>query len=386
MLLIKNGKVITMEGNEVLDHTDVLCDEGKIVAIGKKLSSDAETIDASGKYVLPGFVNPHSHVGGFAADGSDDSDLNEITNPVTAGLSAYYGINPDDRAFFYDAKTGITTSGITPGSANVVCGWVIAFKSAGKDIESRLIREPVALKAAMGLNPKGAYGGKQGKLPGSRMGIAQVLREYFLSVRDYMKQKEEAGGDPKKMPKFDLDFEHGIPVLEKKIPLKVHSYHQDMLTVLRVADEFDFQVTLDHALGASDFYNEISSNPHVHGVIYGPVGSGVMPGELCKLDFDCLKGLDDKGVLVSVMTDGPITNNHVLVDEAGEAVRKGMDPINALAMITINGAKMILVDDRVGSLKVGKDADILVYQGMPTRDTSAFNLLTIIDGHIVYRA
>ncbi len=124
----------------------------------------------------------------------------------------------------------------------------------------------------------------------------------------------------------------------------------------------------------------------MHGVIYGPVGSGVMPGKLCKLDFDCLKGLDDRGVLVPVMTDGPITNNHVLVDEAGEAVRKGMDPMRTLAMITINGAKMILVDDRVGSLKAGKDTDILIYSGMPTSDTAASNLMTIIDGKVVYRA
>lgn len=111
-----------------------------------------------------------------------------------------------------------------------------------------------------------------------------------------------------------------------------------------------------------------------------------MPGELCKLDFDCLKGLDDRGVTVSVMTDGPITNNHVLVDEAGEAVRKGMDPLRALAMITVNGAKMILVDDRVGSVKLGKDADLLVYDGLPTRDLTAVNQMTVIDGTIVYRA
>lgn len=386
MLLIKNGTVITMENDEILDGTDVLCKDGKIAAIGKNLSADAEIVDAKGKLVLPGFVNPHSHVGGFAADGSNDEDLNEITNPVTAGLSAYYGINPDDRAFAYDAEVGITTSGITPGSANVVGGWVIAFKSAGKDIDTRLVKEPVALKAAMGINPKGCYGGKQGKLPGSRMGIAQVLREYFLSVKEYRKKKADALNAPEKKPKYDLDLEHGIPVLEKKIPLKVHSYHQDMLTVLRIADEFDFQVTLDHALGASDFYEELAGNPHLHGVIYGPVGSGIMPGELCKLDFDCLKGLDDRGVTVSVMTDGPITNNHVLVDEAGEAVRKGMDPLRALAMITVNGAKMILVDDRVGSVKLGKDADLLVYDGLPTRDLTAVNQMTVIDGTIVYRA
>ena len=382
MLLIKNGTVVTMEKEGILHETDVLCKDGKIEAIGKNISADAKMIDAAGKFVLPGFVNPHSHVGGFAVDGSDDEDLNEITNPVTAGLSAYYGINPDDRAFTYDAKVGITTSGITPGSANVICGWIIAFKSAGKDMDSRLIKEPVALKAAMGINPKGCYGGRQGKLPGSRMGIAQVMREYFLAVKEYMKKKKE----DEKAPKYDLDLEHGIPVLEKKIPLKVHSYHQDMLTVLKIADEFDFQVTLDHALGASDFYDEISQNPHVHGIIYGPVGSGIMPGELCKLDFECLKGFDDRGVLVSVMTDGPITNNHILVDEAGEAVRKGMDPLKALAMITINGAKMILVDDRVGSIKIGKDGDLLVYAGMPTCDLMARNQMTVIDGRIVYRA
>lgn len=121
-------------------------------------------------------------------------------------------------------------------------------------------------------------------------------------------------------------MEHGIPVFEKKIPLKVHSYQHDMLTVLRIADEFDIDVTLDHAQGATDFLDEISSNPHVRGVVYGPIEMGIFPGELCKVDFDALKKLDDRGVCAAVMTDGPITNVQMIIDQVGEGVRAGMDP------------------------------------------------------------
>jgi len=375
-----------MDRKGVLPGTDVLTDGGRIAAIGTGLSAQgAEVIDATGRYVLPGFVDAHSHVGGFSTTGSEDEDLNEITNPVTAELDAYYGIDPKSAAFPHIAKFGITTSCVTPGSANVICGWALAIKSAGDSLDSRVIKDPVALKAAMGINPKGCYIGKN-MMPSSRMGIAEVMREYFMKVKEYMEAKDKAKGDAKKMPKYDLAMEHGIPVLQRKIPLKVHSYQHDMMTVLRIADEFGFDVTLDHALGASDFYDELSSSKHLRGLIYGPVGSPVLPGELCKIDFECLAELDRRGVLTACMTDGPITNCHVLVDEAGEAVRHGMDPMRALAMITINAARIIMCDRRVGSLKVGKDADMLIYTGLPTRDAAARNLATIIDGKVVWQA
>ena len=382
MHVIRNGTIYTM-GPEGIIQADLLADDsGKIAAIGNDLGSvDAETTDAAGKCVVPGFVDPHSHIGGFGMNEGDD-DLNELTAPLTPELDAYYGVDPTSRDFQIALEHGITTSCITPGSGNVVCGWAIAMKSGSSDCASRLVKRPVALKCAMGINPKGVYS-KKFLMPMSRMGIAFLLQDYLRRVRDYMKKKADANGDAAKMPPYDLGLEHGIPVLEKKIPIKVHSYMHDMMTVLEIARQYDILCTLDHAQGASDYYDELT-DPHIQGVIYGPICSGLFPGEGGKIDFECCKGLDDRGVTVAVMTDGPVTRPGLLLTEVGEAVRHGMDPIRALGMITCNSAKIIQCDERVGSLEKGKDADILIYSGMPALDISAVLEKVLIDGKVAF--
>lgn len=173
-------------------------------------------------------------------------------------------------------------------------------------------------------------------------------------------------------------------MLEKKIPLKVHSYMHDMMTLLEIAKEFDILVTVDHAQGASDFLEELN-DPHIHGVIFGPTCEPLFPGEGGKLDYECCKGLDDEGVSVSVMTDGPVTTVNMLLFEMGECVRRGMDPVRALAMVTSNAAKIVGVSDRVGSLTVGKDADILIWSKLPTVATDAILERVIIDGETVFQ-
>ncbi len=381
MYLIKNGTIYTM-GNDNVIHTNLLLnDSGKIEALGNDLGEDNATIiDAANKVIIPGFVDAHSHIGGVTNDGGD---LNEITNPATPELDAYYGINPTDKQFKIAIKNGITTSCLTPGSANVIGGWAIVLKSNEGNIQDRLLKHPVALKAAMGINPKGAYS-KKGQFPMTRMGIAFVLRDYLRKVKEYMAKKEAAKDDPSKMPKYDLGLEHGIPVIKKEIPLKVHTYMHDMVTVVEIAKEFDILVTIDHAQGASDYY-DVLTDSHVHGVIFGPICSGLFAGEGGKIDFECLKGLDDRNVKVCVMTDGPVTPSNLLVYQAGEAVRRGMDPVKALGLITCNPAKVILCEDKVGSIEVGKDADIQIYDALPTQYVSA-NLETVfINGKVEYQ-
>lgn len=173
-------------------------------------------------------------------------------------------------------------------------------------------------------------------------------------------------------------------MLEKKIPLKVHSYMHDMMTLLEIAKEFDILVTVDHAQGASDYLEELN-DPHIHGVIFGPTSEPLFPGEGGKLDYECCKGLDDEGVPVSVMTDGPVTTVDLLLFEMGECVRRGMDPVRALAMVTSNAARIVGVYDRVGSLTVGKDADILIWSKMPTLAADAVLEQVFIDGERVYQ-
>lgn len=377
MYVIKNALVYTMREAGVV-KADILVKDGKIAAIGENLSAET-VIDAAGKVVTPGFVDAHSHIGGIADLTPLGEDLNEITNPLTPELDAYYGINPKDRCFGYAIEQGITTSCLIPGSANVVCGWGMAYKSAG---DHRLLKDPVALKAAMGINPKGCYAAKK-MAPMTRMAIANLMKKYLRDVKDYMAKKAAAGDDATKLPPYDLGLEHGIPVIEKKIPLKVHSYMHDMMTLLEIAKEFDILVTMDHAQGASDFADELA-DPHVKGVIFGPTCEPLFPGEGGKLDYECCKMLDDRGVTVAVMTDGPVTTINMLLYEIGEAVRKGMDPVRALGMVTVNAAKILGIEDRVGSLAVGMDADILVWSALPSLAADAVLERVIIDGKTVF--
>lgn len=377
MYVIKNALVYTMADAGVV-KADILVENGKIAAIGENLSADT-VIDAAGKVVTPGFVDAHSHIGGIADLTPLGEDLNEITNPLTPELDAYYGINPKDKCFGYAIEQGITTSCLIPGSANVVCGWGMAYKSAG---EHRLIKDPVALKAAMGINPKGCYAAKK-MAPMTRMAIANLMKKYLRDVKDYMAKKAAAGDDATKLPPYDLGLEHGIPVIEKKIPLKVHSYMHDMMTLLEIAKEFDILVTMDHAQGASDFADELA-DPHVKGVVFGPTCEPLFPGEGGKLDYECCKMLDDRGVNVAVMTDGPVTAINMLLYEIGEAVRKGMDPVRALGMVTVNAARILGIEDRVGSLAVGMDADILVWSALPSLAADAVLERVIIDGKTVF--
>ena len=377
MYVIKNALVYTMADAGVV-KADILVENGKIAAIGENLNAET-VIDAAGKVVTPGFVDAHSHIGGIADLTPLGEDLNEITNPLTPELDAYYGINPKDKCFSYAIEQGITTSCLIPGSANVVCGWGMAYKSAG---EHRLIKDPVALKAAMGINPKGCYAAKK-MAPMTRMAIANLMKKYLRDVKDYMAKKAAAGDDAAKLPPYDLGLEHGIPVIEKKIPLKVHSYMHDMMTLLEIAKEFDILVTMDHAQGASDFADELA-DPHVKGVVFGPTCEPLFPGEGGKLDYECCKMLDERGVNVAVMTDGPVTAINVLLYEIGEAVRKGMDPVRALGMVTVNAARILGIEDRVGSLAVGMDADILVWSALPSLAADAVLERVIIDGKTVF--
>ena len=384
MLLVKNGILYTMTDDIPFKGDILIGNDGKIAKTGPDLECpDAEVINADGGAVVPGFVDAHSHIGGVWMD---DEDLNEMTKPLTPEADAWYGIDPASSQFKTAISCGITTSCLVPGSGNVIGGWGIVMKSCPGSVEDRVILHPACLKAATGINPKGVYS-KKNQMPMTRMGIAFLLRDYLRQVKEYREKKEafeKDPSDPKKKPAFDPGLEHGIPVIEKKIPLKVHTYMHDMTTVVDIAKEFDILVTIDHAQGASDYYDDLTDE-HVRGVIFGPISSGLFPGEGGKIDYECCKGLDDRGVLVTVMTDGPVTPENLLIYQAGEAVRRGMDPVRALRMITANAAKILSVDDRVGFLKEGMDADIQIYEALPTQYVSACLKTVLINGKVLYK-
>ena len=381
-ILIKNATVYTMGPQGILEKGDILLEDGKIAAVGENLScEEAEIVEAAGLTALPGIVDAHSHIGGFNTD-SNEQEVNEMVRNVTADLEVLDGLDPQSKSFEEALACGITCSAIAPGSGNVIGGLVCAVKSAGNDsIESRCINRHVALKMAMGGNPKGVYG-KRNQMPMTRMGVSQVIRDYFRSVQDYMKQQEEGKTDPEKMPKMDPAMENGARVLRHEMPCKVHCTQFDMATVIRLAQEFGFDFSLDHAWGASDYIEPIVNSGC--SVIYGPIAVAKGFGESIKIDIDSVVTLDERGVLCAIMTDGPVYHPWMIIEQAGEVVRYGAPVENVLKMLTINPAKIIGCDDRIGSLEPGKDADVVLFDGVPALDPAAVAVRTWVDGKLVY--
>lgn len=380
MLLIKNALLYTMEGDGAPWKGDILIDGGKIVEIGQDISSEeAEIIDASGMVATPGLIDAHTHAGGFDLS---SQDLNEMTDPVTADLNAIDAIDIRSDDFRAIHTAGITAACFIPGSANVVCGTGFVARTAGKNtIEDLAILHPAVMKCALGGNPKGY--GKRGKAPMTRMGVASIFRDALRKAQIYMKKKEEAGQDPAKLPPYDAKCEALIPVLTRQIPLKVHCEQFDMLTTIAVAKEFGCDYTIEHGWACNLYVDELVEGGG--SVCFGPIGIAEGYGELTGGDVAYLKELDDRGLNVCLITDGPLIGPEALLISAGEAVRYGISHLRALRMVTINAAKALRVDDRIGSLKPGKDADIVLWNAVPALETNARAQYTIIDGKVVYQ-
>ena len=382
MLVIQNARIFTA-ADKNYERGDIAVENGKILSVGENLPvpQGAEVIDARGLFVMPGIVDAHSHVGGFGE--GNQQDLNEMTCNATPAVESFYGIDSESKDFPRIIKAGITTSVIAPGSGNVIGGMACACKSVGRSTAEMCIKNPVALKMALGGNPKGAYGAKN-QLPMTRMGVAEVIRSTLFKARDYMEKQQAAKDDPAKMPPYDQGLENICKVLRREIPIKVHCEQFDMMTTLRIAEEFNIRFTLDHAWGATDFMDEICSAKNLVGVIFGPIGVSLTPGECGKVDIECLEELNRRGVTCAIMTDGPIMNPELLVGQAGEAVRMGTPHERVLRMLTINPAKIAGLEDRLGSLEPGKDADIVFFKGVPALDVAARCVRTIINGKTVY--
>ena len=378
MLVIRNAKIYTCAG-KIYEQADILIDGQKIAAIGENLDVPPQTksIDADGLVAMPGIVDAHSHVGLFG-DGSGQ-DANEMTANATPEVESYYGIDIGDKAFQRVCRAGITVSAIPPGSGNVIGGMVCAVKSYGDSLEKMCIKNPVALKMALGGNPKGVYD-KRNQMPMTRMGVAEIIRENLIRAKEYL-AKQQRG----EAVEYHQGMENLCKVLRREIPMKVHCEQFDMLTILRIAEEFDVELTIEHAWGASDFYDDIAASKNLRGIIFGPIGVYLTPGECGKVDIDSLIELDRRGVCCSIMTDGPVMNPDLIVCQAGELVRFGMDQQKALQMLTINPAKILGLEDRIGSLEKGKDADVVLFRGEPAIDTAARVVCTIVNGEIAYQ-
>ncbi len=385
MLLLKNGNVMTMAGPAFVG--DVAIENGKIVAVGQSLSySDAEVRDVTGMTVMPGIVDPHCHIGMWEdAMGFEGADGNECTNPITPELRAIDAINPYDRCFEEAVAGGVTTCVTGPGSANVIGGQFVAIKTYGDSVEDMVLRFPVAVKAAFGENPKRVYDGKN-QTPSTRMATAALMRKALVEAQEYNEKLEKGKADPEKMPERNLGKEILARVIRRELLMKIHAHRaDDILTAIRICREFKLRYTLDHCTEGYLITDKLKEalGEDCEGIIVGPLLTERSKIELKNLSFKAPKVLEQAGIEYAMMTDHPVTPEQYLPICTAIAVREGAGEEGALKAITINAARITGIADRVGSIEVGKDADIAVFSGHPF-DFRSRCVLTLVNGKVAH--
>lgn len=344
---------------------DILLADGKIAAIGTDLTApaDAAVFDADGLEVYPGFVDAHTHIGldgyGIGYEGCDYNEMNDIWTPQ---LRAIDGINPRDPSLADARRAGVTCVCTGPGSANVLGGTFLAMKTVGDRVDKMVVHDPVAMKCAFGENPKRCY---RDKCDSTRMSTAAFLRGALMQARDYGARKQAANGDITKMPAYNQKLEALLPVLAREIPLKAHAHQaNDIFTALRIAREFNLRLTLEHVTEGHLIVDELAGEKDVPMAV-GPSLTFASKFELQNKSWSTPAVLTAAGCHVSIITDSSVIPQQYLPLCAGMAIKAGMDPFDALKAITINPAEHIGVADRVGSLEVGKDADLVITAGSP---------------------
>ena len=362
--IIKNGLIHDAVHREAY-VADILLADGKIAAIGTDLTApaDAAVFDADGLEVYPGFVDAHTHIGldgyGIGYEGCDYNEMNDIWTPQ---LRAIDGINPRDPSLADARRAGVTCVCTGPGSANVLGGTFLAMKTVGDRVDKMVVRDPVAMKCAFGENPKRCY---RDKCDSTRMSTAAFLRGALMQARDYGARKQAANGDITKMPAYNQKLEALLPVLAREIPLKAHAHQaNDIFTALRIAREFNLRLTLEHVTEGHLIVDELAGEKDVPMAV-GPSLTFASKFELQNKSWSTPAVLTAAGCHVSIITDNSVIPQQYLPLCAGMAIKAGMDPFDALKAITLNPAEHIGVADRVGSLEVGKDADLVITAGSP---------------------
>lgn len=374
MLLIQNGIVYTME-EEKPQRADILLNQGKIEKIAQTIEPtvEMERFDAEGMSIFPGFIDAHSHIGIAQEKITMQSDeSNEGTQPITPEMRAIDAINPMDSAFHNALASGITGVMAGPGSANPIGGQFAFLKTHGRRIDDMVMLAPAAIKIAFGENPMGNYG-LNGNMPSTRMGIAAMIRKELFRARQYFDSEPE---------EKDFTLESYRDLFEGKIPLKAHVHRtDDIFTAIRIAKEFGVGLTLDHCTEGHLIAEEIAESGYP--AIVGPSLASRSKTEVSLSDFKTAGVLQRAGVCVALTTDHPVSRIQNLPLCAAMAAREGWDGWHALRAITIDAARICRVDDRLGSIKVGKDADLAIFDGDPLHVQTTLQA-TIIGGEIVW--
>lgn len=381
MIFIKNAYIKPMVGKDI-ENGAILVENGKIAAIGQDLTAPegATVIDAEGHLVTPGCVEAHCHIGlDNEALRWEGADYNESTDPITPHMRAIDSFNPMDGMISSAIRGGVTTACAGPGSANVVGGTFLVAKLVGKRIDNMVIKQDAAMKCAFGENPKNVYGQSK-KTPKTRMATAALLRELLFKARNYQQEKDSG-----KEPKFDMKLEAMLPVMRGEIPLKAHAHRaDDIFTSIRIAKEFGCKLTLDHCTEGGLIADELAKEGYP--ALVGPSFGNKSKPELSNKTFLTAGVLHQAGVKVCIITDAPVITIENLPMCAGFASRAGLPYEDAWKAITINPAEVLGIADRVGSLEVGKDADIVIWKDDPLRYIGGDAWMTIVDGKIVYTA
>jgi imidazolonepropionase-like amidohydrolase len=386
---IVGGRVVPVEG-EPIEGGTVLLRDGKIAAVegpGFVAPSGASVVDAAGKWVLPGFIDAHAHAGvAEEAEGWAGQDTNERTDPNAAHVRALDAINPADQGFRDAIIGGVLAVNVNPGSANPIGGQTVAIKCWGRTVDEMVLREPAGLKSALGENPKRVYG-ERNETPSTRLGTAAVIRGAFVAAQNYQAKLAAAAAkdssSERAVVERDLKLEALSRVLRREIPWRQHCHRaDDIATAMRMAREFGYDLVIDHGTEAHLLADQIAAASIP--VIIGPLFTNRSKVELRNRSLANPGRLAAAGVTIAITTDHPVVPIHFLIHQATLAVKEGLDPVTALRAVTINPARIIGCADRIGSLEVGKDADLVIWSGDPL-DVMSRAERAYLDGREIYR-
>ena len=384
-IAITGGYVVPVEGDPV-DGGTVLIVDGKIAAVGGpdlKPPPGVEVIDAAGRWVMPGLVDAHTHLGAREeGEGWAGHDTNELTGPVQPHVRVLDAINPADEGFRDAIGGGVLTAGITPGSGNPIGGQTVAVHCWGRTVDDMVLRSPAGMKSALGENPKRVLGDRRVN-PSSRLGTAAAIRTAFVDTLNYLQKDQNPAERSGVSPSRDLKLEALGRVLRREIPWRQHCHRaDDIATALRLADEFGYDLVIDHGTEGYLIADEIAAAGVP--VVTGPLITARSKVELRNRTMANPGLLAAAGITVAIATDHPVVPIHLLIVQAALAVREGLDRETALRAVTINPARIMRVDDRIGSLAQGKDGDVVLWSGDPFDIMSRVEA-AYIGGRQIYR-
>jgi len=390
MILIKNAKLVSMASINYQKY-DIAIVGKKIIEISENIDvekyKNAKIINAKKRFVTPGIVDPHCHIGIMEEIIKEGNDTNETTNPILPELRALDGINPADGSFLAALEDGVTTVVVGPGSANPIGGIFAILKTHGKTLEEMVIRPESAIKMALGENPKRVYGAKD-KIPSTRMGTAALIRETLFKTREYYnKQKEyelaiQNGKIEAKQPEFNFKYNSLMRVFDGML-VKIHAHRaDDIMTAIRIKEEFGLNLTIEHCTEGHLVADKLAA--HKIGCIIGPTLTSKSKPEVANKTFKSGKILSDNKVQFAIMTDHPVICLEDTMLQLGRFVREGLDELEALRAVTKYAAEINEIDDLVGTIEEGKDADIVIWSNHPLHHLAKPDYV-IVNGEIVVK-